>query len=34
VFSNTISVCSSLNIRDQDSHPYRTTSKIVGQESS
>jgi hypothetical protein len=25
---NTLSLCSSLNIRDQVSHPYRTTGKI------
>ncbi|PNF36932.1 hypothetical protein B7P43_G08055, partial [Cryptotermes secundus] len=29
LFSNTLSLCSSLNIRDQVSHPYRTTGKIV-----
>jgi hypothetical protein len=28
LFSNTLSLCSSLNIRDQVSHPYRTTGKI------
>jgi hypothetical protein len=27
-FSNTLSLCSSLNVRDQVSHPCRTTSKI------
>jgi hypothetical protein len=27
LFSNTLSVCSSLNVRDQVSHPYRTTGK-------
>jgi hypothetical protein len=25
LFSNTLSLCSSLNVRDQVSHPYRTT---------
>jgi hypothetical protein len=29
LFSNTLSLCSSLNIRDQVSHPYRTTGKII-----
>jgi hypothetical protein len=29
LFSNTISLCSSLNVRDQVSHPYRTSDKIV-----
>jgi hypothetical protein len=29
LFSNTLSLCSSLNIRDQDSHPHKTTHKIV-----
>jgi hypothetical protein len=28
VFSNILSLCSSLNVRDQVSHPYRTTGKI------
>jgi hypothetical protein len=28
-FSNNLSQCSSLNIRDQVSHPYRTTGKIM-----
>jgi hypothetical protein len=28
LFSNTLSLCSSLNIRDQVSHPYRTKGKI------
>jgi hypothetical protein len=27
--SNTLSLCSSLNVRDQVSHPYRTTGKII-----
>jgi hypothetical protein len=27
--SNTLSLCSSLNFRNQVSHPYRTTGKIV-----
>jgi hypothetical protein len=26
--SNTLSLCSSLNVRDQVSHPYRTTAKL------
>jgi hypothetical protein len=25
----TLSLCSSLNVRDQVSHPYRTTGKII-----
>jgi hypothetical protein len=29
LFSNTLSLCSSHNMRDQFSHPYRTTSKII-----
>jgi hypothetical protein len=29
LFSNTISLCPSLNVRDQVSHPYKTTSKIL-----
>jgi hypothetical protein len=29
LFSNTLSVCSSFNVRDQVSHPYRTTGKII-----
>jgi hypothetical protein len=28
LFRSTLSLCSSLNIRDQVSHPYRTTGKI------
>jgi hypothetical protein len=28
LFSNTLSLCYSLNVRDQASHPYRTTGKI------
>jgi hypothetical protein len=28
-FSNTLSPCSSLSVRDQVSHPYRTTGKII-----
>jgi hypothetical protein len=28
-FSNTHNLCPPLNIRDQVSHPYRTTSKII-----
>jgi hypothetical protein len=31
LFSNTISLCSSLNVRDQVSHPYKTTGKIIVQ---
>jgi hypothetical protein len=29
LFSNTLSRCSSLNVTDQVSHPYRTTGKIT-----
>jgi hypothetical protein len=29
LFSNTLSLCSSLNVRDQVSHPYRATGKII-----
>jgi hypothetical protein len=29
MFSNTLSLCSSRNVRDQVSHPYRTTGKII-----
>jgi hypothetical protein len=29
LFSNTPSLCSSLNMRDQVSHPYKTTGKIM-----
>jgi hypothetical protein len=29
LFSNTLSLCSSLNARDQVTHPYRTTGKII-----
>jgi hypothetical protein len=29
LFPNTLSLCSSLNVRDQVSHPYRTTGKII-----
>jgi hypothetical protein len=28
VFSDTLSLCSSLNVSDQVSHPYRTVGKI------
>jgi hypothetical protein len=28
--SNTLSLCSCLNVRDHVSHPYRTTGKIIG----
>jgi hypothetical protein len=29
LFSDTLSLCSSLNIRDQVSHPYKTTGRIM-----
>jgi hypothetical protein len=29
LFSNTLSLCSSLNVRDQVSHPYRIRGKII-----
>jgi phosphate starvation-inducible membrane PsiE len=29
LFSNTLGLCPSLNIRDQFSHPYRTIGKII-----
>jgi hypothetical protein len=29
LFSNTIGLCSSLNVRDQLSHPHKTTGKII-----
>jgi hypothetical protein len=29
LFSKTLSLCSFLNVRDQVSHPYRTTGKII-----
>jgi hypothetical protein len=29
LFSNTINLCSSLNVRDKVSHPYKTTGKII-----
>jgi hypothetical protein len=29
LFSNTLSLCSSLNVRDKVLHPYRTTGKII-----
>jgi hypothetical protein len=29
LFRNTLSLCSSLNDRDQVSHPYRTTGKMI-----
>jgi len=29
LFSNTFSLYSSLNVRDQVSHPYKTTGKII-----
>jgi hypothetical protein len=28
-FSNTLSLCSSLSVRDQVSHPYKTTGRIM-----
>jgi hypothetical protein len=28
LFSNTVSLCSSLNVSDQVSYPYRTTEKL------
>jgi hypothetical protein len=29
LFSNTLSLCSSLSVRDQISHPYKTTGKTT-----
>jgi hypothetical protein len=29
ILLSTLSLCSSLNVRDQLSHPYRTTGKII-----
>jgi hypothetical protein len=29
LFSNSLNLCSSLNVKDQVSHPYRTTGKII-----
>jgi hypothetical protein len=29
LFSDTLNLCSSLNVRDQVSHPYKTTGKII-----
>jgi phosphate starvation-inducible membrane PsiE len=29
LFSNTLNLCSSLSVRDQVSHPYKTTGKIM-----
>jgi hypothetical protein len=29
LFSNTLNLCSSLNVRDQVSYPYKTTGKII-----
>jgi hypothetical protein len=29
LFSNTLSLCSSLHVRDQVSNPYKTTGKII-----
>ena len=29
IFSNTLSLCSALNLSDQVSHPYKTTGKII-----
>jgi hypothetical protein len=31
LFSNTLSLCSSLSVRDQISHPYKTTTRITFQ---
>jgi hypothetical protein len=28
-FSNTLSLCSYLNVKDHVSHPYRTTGKLI-----
>jgi hypothetical protein len=30
LFSNSLSLCSSFNVRDQVSHPYKTTGRIMG----
>jgi hypothetical protein len=30
LFSNTLNLCSSLNVRDKVSHPYKTIGKIIG----
>jgi hypothetical protein len=30
LFSNTLNLCSSLNVRDQVSHPYKTNGRIMG----
>jgi hypothetical protein len=29
LFSNTLSLCSSINVKNEVSHPYRTTGKII-----
>jgi polysaccharide pyruvyl transferase WcaK-like protein len=29
LFSNTLNLCSSISVRDQVSHPYKTTGKIM-----
>jgi hypothetical protein len=29
LFSNMLKLCSSLNVRDQVSHPYKTTGKVI-----
>jgi hypothetical protein len=29
LFTNTLNLCSSLNVRDQVSHPYKTTGKSL-----
>jgi hypothetical protein len=29
LYTNTLSLCSSLNVNDQVSHPYKTTGKII-----
>jgi hypothetical protein len=31
LFSNTLILCSSLNVRDKVSHPYKATGKIICQ---
>ena len=29
IFSNNLSLCSSFNVRDQDTNPYKTAGKII-----
>jgi polysaccharide pyruvyl transferase WcaK-like protein len=29
IFSSTLSLCSSLSVRDQVSHPYKTTAQYI-----